>query len=194
MIISVVGKSGSGKSSISRILKDLDDRFMHIDIDEISHYVLTIPDVFEDISNSFGDDVLTNGEIDRKKLGRIVFESSDAMDKLTEITWPYMEKIIDKIISNNKDKIILLDWILLPKTKYFENSFLKIWVDAPFEDRVKRVIKRSGGTVTYDYFLKRDKAGINYEDNTYDIFLENRDINKLRKDVEKVYEKCIVSR
>ena len=41
------------------------------------------------------------------------------MNRLEEITWSFMEQEIDTIINNNKDKIILLDWLLLPRTKFF---------------------------------------------------------------------------
>lgn len=193
MIISIVGKSGSGKSSISRMLNDLDDRFMHIDVDQISHFVLTIPDVLKEIECSFGERVINNGAVDRKKLGKIVFSSSEAMDELTRITWPYMEKIIDSTISNNPNKIFLLDWILLPKTKYFDMSILKIWVDAPFDERERRVIDRSEGTVTHEYFLKRDNAGVDYEDCLYDFFIDNKDLAITKLEVKKIYEKRIIS-
>ena len=42
------------------------------------------------------------------------------MDKLTNATWPFMENLIDKVIRENSDKIVVLDWQLLPKTKYIQ--------------------------------------------------------------------------
>ena len=54
----------------------------------------------------FGTKIITNGEIDRKKLSDIVFNSKEAMLTLEEITWSFMEKQIDNIISLNKEKII----------------------------------------------------------------------------------------
>lgn len=196
MIISIVGKSGSGKSTIARTLLTLDERILHVDIDQISHQVLTFKEVQEALQNTFGTDVVMDGEVQRKVLGQIVFTTPEQMQKLTDITWHHMEKIIDSIIENNPNKIILLDYLLLPKTKYFEQSHLKIWVDAPYEVRVERVIKRAiqERNVTRDYFQKRDRAGVDYEEGKYDIVINNINKEKTQEEVKKVYEKSILRR
>lgn len=194
MIISIVGKSGSGKSTIARALSNLDERMLHVDIDQISHQVLTFKEVQDALQNTFGTDVVIDKEVQRKVLGQIVFTTPEQMQKLTDITWHHMEKIIDSIIENNSNKIILLDYLLLPKTKYFEQSDLKIWVDAPYEVRVERVIKRAiqERNVTRDYFKKRDAAGIDYEEGKYDIVINNVNKEKTKEEVKKVYEKSIL--
>ena len=105
MIISIVGKSGSGKSTIAKTLESLDDRMLHIDIDLISHQVLTFPEVQEALQNTFGTDVVIDKEVQRKVLGKIVFTTPEQMQKLTDITWHHMEQIIDQIVENNPNKI-----------------------------------------------------------------------------------------
>ena len=194
MIISIVGKSGSGKSTIAKTLESLDDRMLHIDIDLISHQVLTFPEVQEALQNTFGTDVVIDKEVQRKVLGKIVFTTPEQMQKLTDITWHHMEQIIDQIIENNPNKIILLDYVLLPKTKYFDESDLRIWVDTPYETRLERVIKRAVQErgVTPDYFKKRDNSGIDYEEGKYDIVINNVNKEKTKEEVKKVYEKSIL--
>lgn len=192
MLISIIGKSGSGKSTIARTLAEYDERILHIDVDKISHYVLTLPEVKEKIQTEISYDCVMNGEVQRKILGKIVFARPEEMQKLTDITWESMEKIIDKTIENNPDKIVLLDWLLIPKTKYFDQSNLKIWVDAPLEERVKRAIKRDN--ITEDYFLKRDSAGIDYIPDKYDYVIHNTNQEQTNKEVKRVYEKSILRR
>lgn len=196
MIISIVGKSGSGKSTIAKTLEGLDERMLHVDIDKISHQVLTFPEVQAALQNTFGTDVVIDKEVQRKVLGQIVFTTPEQMQKLTDITWHYMEQIIDQIIENNQDKVILLDYVLLPKTKYFDQSDLRIWVEAPYETRLERVIKRAvqERNITPDYFKKRDKSGIDYEEGKYDIVINNVDKEKTQAEVKKVYEKSILRR
>ena len=195
MIISIVGKSGSGKSTVSKTLESLDERMLHIDIDQISHQVLTFPEVQEQLQKSFCPDVVMDHEVQRKVLGRFVFSSPEQMQKLTDITWSHMERIIDQIIKNNPNKIILLDWLLLPKTKFFNQSDLRIWVDAPFIERLDRVVKRSiSDPITPDYFKKRDDAGIDYEEGKYDVVINNTNKEKTQNEVKQVYEKSILRR
>ena len=66
---------------------------------------------------------ITNEEVvDRKRLGEIVFNSRHQMDKLTDITWKFMQIEIDKFLEVNKEKKIVLDWLLLTKTKTYEKN------------------------------------------------------------------------
>lgn len=195
MLISLVGKSGSGKTTIAKELEKIDPRVLHIDVDKISHYVLTLPEVKTRIKTEISPSCIVNDEVIRKALGKIVFEDPTMMDVLTDITWPSMEKVIDETINENPNKIILLDWVLLPKTKYFDQSDLRIWVDSPVEERYDRVVKRAKDkeTITKEYFYSRDASGTNYEEGKYDVVIQNTNKTNLNKEVQKVYEKSIIS-
>jgi len=172
MIISICGKSGSGKSTLAKKIIEERKNALHIDIDKIAHQVLTIPDVKKQLQEQFKD-VLTNDEVDRKKLGPIVFSSKENMDILTQITWPYMEREVDRIINENKDKIIILDYLLLPKTKYFETSDIRILLDIPKEIRKQRIIKRDN--ISEDKFNLRDSSSIEYNQEDFDVILSSED-------------------
>ena len=178
MIISICGKSGSGKSTLAKRIIEERKNVIHIDIDKIAHQVLTIPKVKQQLQEQFKD-VLTDNEVDRKKLGPIVFSSTKNMDILTQITWPHMEQEIDRIISENKDKIIILDYLLLPKTKYFEQSDLKILLDIPKDIRKQRILKRDN--ITEDKFDLRDSSSIEYDKDEFDFIIssDNYDIKEV---------------
>lgn len=178
MIISICGKSGSGKSTLAKKIIEERKNVIHINIDKIAHQVLTIPIVKQQLQEQFKD-VLTDNEVDRKKLGPIVFSSTKNMDILTQITWPHMEQEIDRIISENKDKIIILDYLLLPKTKYFEQSDLKILLDIPKDIRKQRILKRDN--ITEDKFDLRDSSSIEYDKDEFDFIIssDNYDIKEV---------------
>ena len=178
MIISICGKSGSGKSTLAKRIIEERKNVIHIDIDKIAHQVLTIPKVKQQLQEQFKD-VLTDNEVDRKKLGPIVFSSTKNMDILTQVTWPHMEQEIDRIISENKDKIIILDYLLLPKTKYFEQSDLKILLDIPKDIRKQRILKRDN--ITEDKFDLRDSSSIEYDKDEFDFIIssDNYDIKEV---------------
>lgn len=178
MIISICGKSGSGKTTLAKKIIEERKNAIHIDIDKIAHQVLTIPEVKHQLQEKFKD-VLTNNEVDRKKLGPIVFSSQDNMDILTQITWPYMEQEIDRIINKNKDKIIILDYLLLPKTKYFDQSDIKILLDIPQEVRQARIIQRDN--ISEDKFNLRDSSSIDYAKEKFDYIIssDNYDLKEV---------------
>lgn len=178
MIISICGKSGSGKSTLAKKIIEVMPNTIHIDIDKIGHQVLEFSEVKQQLQEQFKD-VLTDNKVDRKKLGPIVFSSKENMDILTEITWPYMEQELERIISKNKDKIIILDWILLPKTKFFNQSDIKILLDIPYEVRKQRILQRDD--ISEEKFNLRDSSSIDYNSNDFDFVItdENYDVKEI---------------
>ena len=182
MIISICGKSGSGKSTLAeQIIKEFNNA-VHLDIDTIGHSVLYIPSVKKELINTFGD-VVTNNEIDRKKLGPIVFNSPTEMDKLTDITWKWMQKDINSFIDDNKNKIIVIDWSLLYKTDYFEKCDIKILLDIPFSLRMKRALKRD--KITEEEFRLREQASLDYDSKRFDYVLKKNNHKDLIKELKK---------
>lgn len=165
MLIGICGKSGSGKTTLANMFVE-EKNAIHVDIDKIGHFVLTLDDVKNELIDSFGEEILTNGNVDRKRLGPLVFASKERMDILTEITWKYMEMEIDKIIEDNQNKMIVLDWLLLPKTKYFSMCDKKILLDINISVRMERTLKRD--EITKEQFLLRDRAGLDYNKNDFD--------------------------
>ena len=185
MIIGISGKSGSGKSSLSNfIIKTSNKNVIHVDIDKIGHDVLLLPDVKKELINSFGENILNEKIVDRKKLGEIVFNSRNDMDKLSYITWKYMEMEIDKIINTNKDKIIILDWLLLPLVKYFNMCDIKILLDIPYEIRKERAVKRDN--ISEKAFDLREKASIDFNPNDFDYVIKNNDRKTIKRLVRKI--------
>lgn len=179
MIIGICGKSGSGKSTIAKQITSRYKNAVHLDIDKIAHKSHKDEEIKQKIIGTFTESVLTNNEINRKKLGRIVFASKEKMKLLEEITWEFMEKEIDNFINENKDKIIILDYILLPLTKYFDKCNIKILLNIPYHIRKQRVLSRDD--ITEEQFDLRDSAAIQYEISDFDIVLENERDDILRR-------------
>lgn len=179
MLISLCGKSCAGKTTIAHELINIyGGDGIQIDIDRIGHKVLTIKEVKEQLVNAFGN-ITTNGEIDRKKLGPIVFSSPKQMERLTAITWKYMEQEIDKTIEENKDKIIVLDWALLPKTKYFGESEFRVLLDVDYETRKKRALMRDH--ISEEQFELREQASMQYDKTDFNFVLNETNYKDLKE-------------
>ena len=173
MIIGICGKSGSGKSTLARQIIKHNNNAIHLDIDKIGHQVLLIPEVKKELVKSFGDCIIQENNISRKKLGEIVFASRMEMKKLSDITCDYMQKEIDKFLIDNKDKIIVLDWLLLPLSKYFNMCNIKILLDVPYEIREQRAMKRDN--ISKEKFVSREKASINFNTKDFDYILDKNE-------------------
>ena len=192
MIIGICGKSGSGKTTLAKTIIELSSKeCIHLDIDKVGHSVLLLPEVKDELIKSFGENIVNENIVDRKALGEIVFNSRNEMNKLSDITWKYMQIEIDKFISDNKDKNIILDWLLLPLSKYFDMCDIKILLDIPYEVRKERAMRRYN--ITEEAFDLRENASISFNKEEFDYVLKSNSREEIEKMV-KVYDKGIISR
>lgn len=192
MLISLVGLSASGKSYISNLLKSYNQRIEHLDIDKIGHQALLDPEIKKELVKSFGTSIIEDNNIVRSRLSAIVFNSKEAMDILTDLTWSYMERVIDDFISTHPNSIIILDWLLLPKTKYFAQSDLRVLVTAPLDIRMQRAIARDG--ITEEKFLSREANAPEINTEHFEYVINNVDFEYTKKKVDEIYDKSIIHR
>lgn len=170
-IIGITGKSGSGKSTLTQELaKKLKGK--SINIDKIGHQATNDEKISQKLCKIFGKCIMSENEgIDRKKLGNIVFSSKEKMNQLTEITWGYMQQVLDEILKQEPE-ILILEWALLPSvSKYWKQCDVKILIKADDKIRKNKVMQRDG--ITEDYFIKRDANSMDYSQFQFDYIFEN---------------------
>ena len=176
MLVGIVGKSGSGKSTLIERMKSFDNTIIHIDIDKVGHEILKNEDIVSNIVRIVGDStVLVKGVLDRKKVGNIIFNDLKKYEKYYKYTEKIEYEIIDKIISDNIDKKIFLDWIILDKTKYWKMLDYRILIDTEYELRKDRVIKRD--RISEDYFNLREVMKDKYNRDEMDFIINGNNIN-----------------
>lgn len=170
-IIGVTGKSGSGKTTFAKVLaKKLNCEC--VDIDVVSKKPLNKPEIIHILCEKFGNEILDeSGRINTKKLGDIVFSKEEWLNELMQITQNDAEQEIDDILSQKENGIVVLEWIELPNTKYWQNCDTKILVKADHIKRRNKVLERDN--ISEEYFEKRDSAAIEYEENEFDYIFEN---------------------
>lgn len=191
MLIGLMGKSGSGKTLIGNMFKELASKIQVIDVDKIGHKSHLDETVKGRIRRDIGETVFNeDGSINRKKLSDIVFNDKEKMKVLCDATYWYMVKEIDKILKNTE--ITILDYALLPKTKYFELCDIKILVEADYNSRSARVVARDN--ISTEKYNQINSNSLDYSSLLFDyIITNNSDLTKLRKIVGEIYEKSIVS-
>ncbi len=184
-IIGITGKSGSGKSTLTTLLSEK-WKCNSVNIDKIGHKATSNEKITKKLCEVFGDEILDNEKnIDRKKLGNIVFSSKEKMDILTDITWGYMQEMLDEILKKETGEIIILEWALLPISQYWEKCNTKILMKAEDRERKNKVMERD--QISEEYFLKRDAGSIDYTAFEFDYIFENDyDLETMKKMVNTI--------
>lgn len=147
-IIGITGGIATGKSTVSNIVKKLG--YKVIDADIIAREVVQKgKPAYEEIIKCFGDTIIDEfGNINRKKLGNIIFEDEKKREKLNSIIHPYIMEAIKQSIEENKDeKVIFLDIPLLIETmdklKDYNIKLDEIWlVYVDEESQIHRLMER----------------------------------------------------
>ena len=192
MLITLMGKSGSGKTTIGMLLESKDKDIKVLDVDKIVRNIYMNSELKDKVRNNFGNEVFNEyGSVDKSKLSKIVFSNKSKLKLLEDITYEYIENEIDDFISKNK--IVILDYALIPKTKYYDLSDLKILVIADTSRRNLRIQKRDN--ISENDFLLRDANSLDYTNLHFNYIIQNNSNTKhLRKVVDSIYEKGILPR
>ena len=147
VVIGLTGGIGTGKSTVSQILKE--KNFPVIDLDVISHEVIKFPKVMEKIIENFGKEVLEynntgNWIISREKLGRVIFGNREKRVILNSIMHPEILHIMrEKILECKKEnKIIFVEIQLLFEVQWEKEFDYILLVSAEKETQIKRILSR----------------------------------------------------
>lgn len=190
-IIGVTGNSGSGKSTISRIIKDKCNGII-VDADKIVKQLeKTDSQYLKEIEKIFGTEAIINNQINREKMANIIFNDKKEKAKMDEITFKYVVKEIKQQINELKEKYdyIILDVPLLFESKLNQVCDYTIGIIAEDIDKIKRICKRD------NINIEMAKKRINSQpDNTFyinncDYIINNTNIDELSTKVNEILTK-----
>ncbi len=161
-VIGLTGSIASGKSTVSNRLRTLGYKI--IDCDEINHYILKKDNVgYIEVVKAFGSQILASDlEIDRKKLGKLIFSNNELKEKLNQILHPLIKKIVIKEINDTLDGFVFLDCPLLFETDFHELCDLKIVVYVNLDTQIHRLMERD--KITFPEALKKIYAQMMLDD------------------------------
>ena len=150
-VIGITGGSGCGKTTV---LRELETRgAMVVDADAVYHELLeTDRGLLESLKAAFPEAVSETGEgiglkLDRKKLGRIVFQDEEALLTLNRITHLSIGKEIRRRLQDwamNGGELAAIDAIALHSSGEAAICDWTLAVTAPEETRIRRIMDRDG--------------------------------------------------
>jgi len=136
MLIGVTGNTGTGKTVISELYKELGARV--ISCDELGWEVLKEPHIIEQIKENF-EEAVEGGKVNREKLGAVVFDNKKKLEELNNIVHPELLKKLKKEIKLPKEKIVVVDGALIFEWG-IENWFdYIVLLTSTLEDKRKRL-------------------------------------------------------
>jgi len=176
-VVGLTGKAGSGKTMISKVLSN--KGFVLHELDKIGHQVLNeIP--VELLIDNFGRSIINEyGNVDRKKLGDIVFSNYDKLQLLNSIVHPKIYERVKKRITLNNESDHLIDGALLFDIGLSELCNCIIWIDCSEDLAIKRMVKRGVSEEKAKYILKSQKHLDNFKKESDKVFLNNSSADEL---------------
>ena len=141
--IGLTGGIGSGKSTVARIFEVLNIPVYYAD-NEAKHLMNTDVELKQKLIANFGEEIYTNGELNRSALAQQVFNDKTKLEKLNSLVHPVALSAAAKWISKQTALYIIKEAALLFEAGANNNLDYVIGVSASVQLRIQRVVQRDG--------------------------------------------------
>ncbi|MBO7073887.1 MAG: dephospho-CoA kinase [Bacteroidales bacterium] len=143
--VGITGNIGSGKSYVCKIFENLGIPVFYSDNETKKLYL--IPSVKELIVNRFGQEVyFDDGTLNRKLLSYHLFKNEEAMRFIESVLYPALNQHFDQWCEQQKSPYVLYESAILFEKNYDKFFDKIIFVSAPEDIRLQRVMLRDDCT------------------------------------------------
>ena len=141
-VIGLTGGIGCGKSLAAQYFAELGA--LVIDADQLARAAIERGSQgFDEVVSFFGDSILTNGEIDRRALGELIFKDSEAKKRLENIVHPFVRREFEEAVASLKsDETLIYEIPLLVETGAQDRFDMVVTVESSLENRISRLRQR----------------------------------------------------
>ena len=196
LIVGLTGGIATGKSTVTQMFKSVD--IPVIETDKIARDMLRKgTEGYEEVVTAFSSSILlTNNDINRKKLAMIVFSNPQRRKKLNDIVHPRVKSIIKTEIQTHKElgtKILVLDVPLLFETDFIDLVDKTMVVYTTFKKQKERLMERERIDKDYAELKISAQMPLNRKVDLADYVIDNSlSILETRKEFNKILEKLEV--
>jgi dephospho-CoA kinase len=192
LIVALTGGIGAGKSHVAKYFHQLGSYVF--DADQLARAAIERGSVgFDEVITTFGDQILKDGDIDRRKLGEIIFADPTAKAKLEAIIHPEVKRLFDEAKKDLPlDAIVIYEIPLLVESKSGSRFEYSITVESDVDTRTQRLKER--GLATHE-IVGRMAAQASREERVShcDLVIENHgDEDELLRKVEDIWQNVLV--
>ena len=192
-VIGLTGGIGSGKSTVSQFLAELGA--VIIDADKVGHQAFKPEtEAWHDVVATFGREILTpGGEIDRKKLGAIVFGDPESLAKLNQIMHPRMYQMMKAQIEEYRRQgvaVVVLEAAILIEANWMP-LVDEVWITVAPEAAVLERVKKQRG-LAEEQTSARIRSQLSSEERIKhaDVVINNdRDLDEVKAKVKELRER-----
>ena len=192
LVVGLTGGIGAGKSTVAELFARLGA--LVIDADQLARMAIERgSDGFADVMLRFGEDVIVNGDIDRKKLAEIVFSDEQARKDLEAIVHPRVQALFAEAVADlDHDDILIYEIPLLVETGAADKFDYVITVESEIELRKERLLKKG---LYISQIEKRMASQASEEARTAvadSVIRNDGDEDSLLRQVENLWESVLV--
>ena len=183
-IIGITGGIGSGKTTITKYIESLG--YPIYIADDEAKKLLDLEEVINEIRKTFGEEVIENNLVDKKKLATFVFGNKDKLKQLNEIIHPKERQHFINWVKQINSEIVFKEAAILFESGAYKDCDYTILVTAPEDVRVERVIKRDN--TTKEDIIKRIRSQWSDEDKAKlsNYVINNIDLEESKKQIIKI--------
>ena len=192
-VIGLTGGIGSGKSTVTQFLAELGA--VILDADKGGHEVFKPnTEAWHEIVATFGQQILApNNEVDRKKLGEIVFNHPEALSRLNQIMHPRIYDIVKTQIEEYRRQevdVVVLEAALLIEANW-TSLVDEVWVTIAPEAIVLKRMKEQRG-LDEEQTLARIRSQLSSEERVKraDVVINNNgELDEVKAGVKELWER-----
>ena len=194
-VIGLTGGIGSGKSTVSQFLAELGA--VILDADKVGHEAFR-PNTkaWHEVIATFGRQILTpSGEVDRKKLGEIVFSNPESLSRLNQIMHPKMYDMMKAQIEEYRQQgvaVVVLEAAILIEANWTSLAD-EVWVTVAPENKVLKRLKEQRG-LDEEQTLARIRSQLSAEERAQhaDVIINNEgDLDEVKAKVKELWARLV---
>lgn len=196
IVLGITGGVGSGKSRVLLLLQEKYKAYI-LEADKLAHQLMEPGEtIYKKIVDCFGECILDDDKkIDRKKLGNIVFNDNEKLEKLNNLVHPSVKDKILSLIEEQRimgTELFVIEAALLIETGYKEICDYMWYIFVSKDIRIERLIQSRGYTVEKcESIINNQMTDSFYFDNTDCTIINDKSFDFTSKQINEELNKIL---